>query len=37
MLDEQTMQITDFLLPWIGILISLIIAIWVKDMATGMA
>jgi len=37
MLDEQTMQITDFLLPWIGILISLIVAIWVKDMATGMA
>ena len=27
MLDEQTMQLTDFLLPWIGILISLIIAI----------
>ncbi len=37
MLDEQTMQITDFLLPWIGILISLIVAIWVKDMATGIA
>ena len=32
MLDEQTMQITDFLLPWIGILISLIVAIWIKDM-----
>ena len=37
MIDEQTMQITDFLLPWIGILISLIVAIWVKDMATGIA
>jgi len=37
MLDGQTMQITDFLLPWIGILISLIVAIWVKDMATGIA
>tara|TARA_R110001632_G_C11144539_1_gene396579 strand:+ start:101 stop:532 length:432 start_codon:yes stop_codon:yes gene_type:complete len=37
MLDEQTMQLTDFLLPWIGILISLIVAIWIKDMATGIA
>ena len=37
MLDEQTIQLTNFLLPWIGILISLIVAIWVKDLATSMA
>ena len=37
MLDEQTMQLTNFLLPWIAILISLIVAIWFKDIATAMA
>ena len=37
MLDEQTMQLTNFLLPWIAILISLVIAIWFKEFATGLA
>ena len=36
-LDAQTAQITDFILPWIGILISLIVAIWIKDFATSLA
>ena len=36
-LDEQTAQITNFILPWIGILISLIVAIWIKDFATSLA
>lgn len=36
-LDAQTAQITNFILPWIGILISLIIAIWIKDFATSLA
>ena len=31
------MEVTDFILPWIGILISLVIAIWFKDFATGLA
>ena len=30
-------QITNFILPWIGILISLIVAIWIKDFATSLA
>ena len=36
-LDAQTVQITNFILPWIGILISLIVAIWIKDFATSLA
>ena len=36
-LDAQTTQITNFILPWIGILISLIVAIWIKDFATSLA
>ena len=36
-LDAQTAQITNFILPWIGILISLIVAIWIKDFATSLA
>ncbi len=31
------MQLTNFLLPWIAILISLVIAIWFKEFATGLA
>ena len=30
-------KITQFILPWIGILLSLMIAIWVKDFATALA
>ena len=36
-LETQTLQLTEFILPWIGILISFIIAVWVKDIATGLA
>jgi hypothetical protein len=36
-LESQTVQLTSFLLPWIGILISAIIAIMFKDWATSLA
>ena len=36
-LETQTLQLTEFILPWVGILISFIIAVWVKDIATGLA
>lgn len=36
-LNEQTIQLTNFILPWVGILISFIVAVWVKDIATGLA
>ncbi len=36
-METQTAQLTEFILPWVGILISLIIAVWVKDIATGLA
>ena len=31
------MDLTDMLLPWIAVLISLVVAIWFKDFATGLA
>ena len=36
-LESQTVQLTNLLLPWIGILISAIIAIMFKDWATSLA
>ena len=33
-LEELSMELTDILLPWMGVLISIIIAIWFKDVAT---
>ena len=36
-LETQTLQLTEFILPWVGILISFIVAVWVKDIATGLA
>ena len=36
-LESQTLQLTNFLLPWIGILLSAIIAIMFKDWATSLA
>ena len=36
-LESQTVQLTSFLLPWIGILISAIVAIMFKDWATSLA
>ena len=36
-LNTLSMDLTGMLLPWIAVLISLIIAIWFKDFATGLA
>ena len=36
-LESQTVQLTSFLLPWIGILLSAIVAIMFKDWATSLA
>ena len=33
----ESAKLTQFILPWIGILLSLMIAIWVKDFATALA
>lgn len=36
-LNTLSMEFSDLLLPWIGVLISLVVAIWFKDFATGLA
>jgi hypothetical protein len=36
-LDTLSMEFSDLLLPWVGVLISLVVAIWFKDFATGLA
>jgi len=36
-LNSLSMNLSDMLLPWIGVLISLVVAIWFKDFATGLA
>ncbi len=36
-LSELSMNVTDMLLPWIAILVSLVITIWFKDFATNIA
>jgi hypothetical protein len=36
-LDTLSMEFGDLLLPWVSVLISLIVAIWFKDLATGLA
>jgi hypothetical protein len=36
-LEAQTAELTRFLLPWVGILLSAIIAIMFKDWATSLA
>ena len=36
-LSLESAKITQFILPWVGILLSLMIAIWVKDFATALA
>ena len=33
----ESAKITEFILPWLGILLSLMIAMWVKDFATALA
>lgn len=36
-INSLSMDLTGMLLPWIAILVSLVIAIWFKDFATGLA
>tara|TARA_Y100000590_G_scaffold24834_1_gene28276 strand:+ start:34224 stop:34658 length:435 start_codon:yes stop_codon:yes gene_type:complete len=36
-LNSLSMDLTGMLLPWIAVLISLVVAIWFKDFATGLA
>tara|TARA_B100000959_G_C14994331_1_gene629468 strand:- start:5469 stop:5876 length:408 start_codon:yes stop_codon:yes gene_type:complete len=36
-LSDLSIQLTDVLMPWMGVLISIMIAIWFKDVATKLA
>ena len=36
-LNTLSMDLSNMLLPWIAVLISLVVAIWFKDFATGLA
>ena len=36
-LNTVSMDLTGMILPWIAVLISLVVAIWFKDFATGLA
>ncbi len=36
-LNTLSMDLTGMILPWIAVLISLVVAIWFKDFATGLA
>lgn len=36
-INSLSMDLTGMLLPWIAILVSLVMAIWFKDFATGLA
>ena len=36
-LNSLSMDLSTMLMPWITVLISLIVAIWLKDYATGLA
>ena len=36
-LNTLSMDLTSMILPWIAVLISLVVAIWFKDFATGLA
>ena len=36
-LNDLSLQLTDVMMPWIGILISIMMAIWFKDWATKLA
>ena len=36
-LSDLSLQMTDVLMPWIAVLISIMIAIWFKDWATKLA
>lgn len=36
-LTELSMNISDMLMPWLAVLISVVITIWFKDFATNLA
>jgi hypothetical protein len=36
-MEQLGLELTDMLMPWITVLISLIVAIWLKDYATSIA
>lgn len=36
-MEQLGVDVTDLLMPWISVLISLLVAIWMKDYATSLA
>ena len=36
-MEQLGLDLTDLLMPWISVLISLLVAIWMKDYATSLA
>ena len=36
-LNELSLQLTDVMMPWIAILLSIMLAIWFKDFCTKLA
>ena len=36
-MEQLGLDVTDLLMPWISVLISLLVAIWMKDFATSLA
>jgi|TARA_B100000929_G_scaffold174046_1_gene137774 hypothetical protein len=36
-MEQLGLDLTDMMMPWITVLVSLIVAIWLKDYATGLA
>lgn len=36
-MEQLGLELTDMLMPWITVLISLIVAVWLKDYATSIA
>ena len=36
-MEQLGLELTDMMMPWIAVLVSLIVAVWLKDYATGLA
>ncbi len=36
-MEQLGLDLTDMMMPWITVLMSLIVAVWLKDYATGLA
>ena len=36
-MEQLGLELTDILMPWITVLVSLIVAVWLKDYATSLA